>query len=316
MHQRPLGRVLITVALAASAAGLAVPTAAVAAAPTRVTDQAVEVACSATGPRGEEVNFYAGTSELAGSVGAVQASTADGEYLGRGEGTSDWTASTFRSSVEVFDRDDRSLGSAYLSGGYAVVGSAERVTSKFKDGNIRVVEDHAFTAVTVRDVTISFPGVELGQVSCDASQVTGSLFFTNPTAHVGRDGGLVVEDCSMVNAEGFFIEGTIDALAVGLGYADDPDYSAFSPEMDLSDGEWSGTFNAANDDGPVPVDARVTLQQSGDTMTVKDSGRWGSERFVMTPYQLVVRVDGPIAAPAEVTCTLVAVDYRFRMMRH
>jgi Tfp pilus assembly protein FimT len=315
MHQRPLGRVLITVVLAAFGAGLAVPTAAEAAAPTRVTDRAVEVACSATGTRGEEVNFYVGTSELAGSVGAVQAATADGEYLGRGEGSSDWTADTFRSSVEIFDSEDRSLGSAYLSGGYSAVGSAERFTSKFKDGNIRVVEDHAFTAVSVRGVTISFPGVELGPVSCDASRVTGSLFFTNPTAHIGRDGGLVVEDCTMVNAEGFFVEGSIDALGVGLGYADDPDYSAFSPAMDLSDGEWTGSFNAADDDGPVPVDARVTLQQSGDTVTVKDSGRWGSERFVITPYRLVVRVDGPMA-PAEVTCQLVDVDYRFRMMRH
>jgi Tfp pilus assembly protein FimT len=315
MYQRPLSRVLVTVALAALGAGLAVPTAAEAAAPTRVNDRAVDIACSATGAGGEDVNFYVGTSELAGSVGAVQASTSDGEYLGRGEGTSDWTADSFRSSVEIYDLDDRAIGTAYLSGHFSLVGTPERYTSKFKDGNIRVVEDHSFTAVSVRDVTITFPGVELGDVSCDGSQVVGSLFFTNPTAHVGRDGGLVVQDCSMVNAEGFFLEGTLDALGVGLSYSDNPDYSAFSPEMDVSGGQWTGTFNAANDDGPIPVDAHVTLRQSGDTVKVKDSGKWGAERFVMTPYELVVHVDGP-TAPAEVTCQLVDVDYRFRFMQN
>ena len=49
-------------------------------------------------------------------------------------------------------------------------------------------------------------------------------------------------------------------------------------------------------------------------MKVGDSGRWGSERFVITPYELVVQVDGP-GAPAEVTCSMVDVDHRFRTMR-
>ena len=131
--------------------------------------------------------------------------------------------------MPVYDLDDREIGSAYLSGSYRVGSGGERYTSKFKDGNIRVIKDHTFTPVSVRDVTLTFPGVDVVDTTCDASQMTGSLFFTNPTAHVGRDGGLVSQDCALVNAEAFFFEGSVDALGVGLAYADEPDYSAFSP---------------------------------------------------------------------------------------
>lgn len=314
MPSRTLRRTLATTAVVAAATALSLPTAAVAAAPTRVSDRAVEVFCSATGSSGEEVSFYLGTSQLAGTMAAVQAATADGEYVGRGEGTSEWTATSFRSSVEVYDLDDRSLGSAHLSGSFAVTGQPDRYTSKFGDGNIRVVEDHTFTSLSVSDLVMTFPGLRLSDLRCDGVQTDGSLFFTNPTAHVGRDGGLVTQGCTTVNAEGFFLEGRLDALAVGLTYADAPDFSAFSPEMDLSGGSWSGTFNAADDNGPVPVDARVTVTPSGETVRVGTSGRWGGERFVMTPYELVVQVDGPVA-PATVTCQLVDVGYRFRTMR-
>jgi hypothetical protein len=306
--------VLAATALGAVVAGLCAPTAAQAAAPTRIKDRTIEVSCSAVGTGGEEINFYVASSDLSGTFGAVQASTADGENLGRGEGSSDWTASSFRASVPVYDLDDSEIGSAYLSGSYRVESGGERFTSKFKDGNIRVVEDHTYTPVTVRDVTLTFPGVTMVDTTCDATQTNGSLFFTNPTAHVGRDGGLVSEDCTLVNAEAFFFEGTIDALGVGLVYADAPDYSAFSPSMDLSGGSWTGTFNAANDDGPIAVDAQVRMEQAGEPVKLGDSGKWGSERFVITPYELVVRVDGP-GAPAEVTCSMVDVDHRFRTMR-
>jgi hypothetical protein len=80
-----------------------------------------------------------------------------------------------------------------------------------------------------------------------------------------------------------------------------------------SGGQWSGTVNASNDDGPTPVAAQVTLAQTGDRFRVGDSGRWGSQRFDITPYQLVVHVAGPVG-PATVTCQLLDVASRFRTM--
>jgi hypothetical protein len=313
---RTLRRALAATTLGVAVAGLALPTAATAAAPTRVTDKTLEVYCNATGSHGEDVNFYVARSEANGTFGAVQASDANGEYLARGEGagTSEWTADGFRASVEVLDVDGASLGSAYLAGAYAVTGSAERFTSKFKDGNVRVVEEHASTAVAVRRVVLTVPGIDVVDVGCDGASTAGSLFFTNPTAHVTRAGGLVVQDCRLENATDVFVEGGLDALALGFGYADAPDFSVFSPELDLSHGSWTGTFNAADDNGPVPVAATVTLTRTGDTVRIGTSGPAGSERWTITPYELDVRVAGPVG-PARVTCQLLDVDERLREMR-
>ena len=315
MFPRTFPRVLAASALGAVVAGLVAPSA-VAAAPTRITDRTVEIACSATGTAGEDINFYVASSDLGGTFGAVQAFSSTGDFLAGGEGTSDWSGTTFRSAVEVLGPDDSPLGTAYLSGSYRAAGAAERFTSKFKDGNIRVVEDHSFTPLAVGDLVLELPGVEVADVSCDGSLGTGSLFFTNPTAHVGSDSGLEVQDCSLINAQDFFIDGrSLDDLAVGLSYADTPDMSAFSPSMDLTGGSWTGTFNAADDQGPTPVAATVTLRQTGDTVTTRNSGPEGSIRLVVTPYEMHITVAGP-KAPAEVTCQLTSVDVRFREMRH
>lgn len=290
-------------------------TAATAAAPTRVTDRTVEVYCNATGSHGEDVNFYVAQSDLAATFGAVQAFDADGEYLARGEGagTSEWTLDGFRASVEVTDAGGGSLGAAYLSGAYAVNGSTETYTSKFKDGNVRVVENHTSTAVQVRRVVLTVPGIDVVDVGCDGASSSGSLFFTNPTAHVTRSSGLVVQDCRLENATDLFVEGSLDALTLGFGYADAPDFSVFTLELDLTGGSWTGTVNAADDEGPVPVAARVTLTRTGGTVRTGSSGPAGSERWTVTPYELDVRVDGPVG-PARVTCQLLDVDVRFRTM--
>jgi hypothetical protein len=312
---RTLTRAFAATTLGLAVAGLALPTAATAAAPTRVTDRTVEVYCNATGSNGEDVNFYVAQSGLAGTFSAVQASDANGEYLARGEGagTSEWTADGFRASVEVMDVDGASLGSAYLAGTYALTGTPERYASKFKDGNVRVVEDHTFTPVEVTRAVLTVPGIDVVDVGCDGASTSGSLFFTNPTAHVTRSGGLVVQDCRLDNATDLFVEGSLDALALGFGYTDAPDYSVFTPELDLTKGSWTGTVNAADDDGPVPVAAAVTLARTGATERVGTSGPAGSERWTITPYELDVRVDGPVG-PARVTCQLLDVDVRFRTM--
>jgi hypothetical protein len=312
---RALIRALAATTLGMAVAGLALPTAATAAAPTRVTDRTVEVYCNATGSHGEDVNFYVAQSDLSGTSGAVQASDANGEYLARGEGagTSEWTADGFRAAVEVTDVSGDALGTAYLAGAYALTGTPQRFTSKFKDGNVRVVEDHAFTPVEVRRVVLTVPGIDVVDVGCDGASTSGSLFFTNPTAHVTRAGGLVVQDCRLDNATDLFVEGSIDALALGFGYADAPDFSVFTPELDLSGGSWNGTVNAADNEGPVPVAAAATLTRTGATMRTGTSGPAGSERWTITPYELDVRVAGPVG-PARVTCQLLDVDVRFRTM--
>ncbi len=312
---RTLIRALAATTLGAALAGLALPTAATAAAPTRVTDRTVEVYCNATGSHGEDVNFYVAQSDLAGTFGAVQASDVDGEYLARGEGagTSEWTVDGFRASVEVTDAGGAPLGSAYLSGAYAVTGSTETYSSKFKDGNVRVVENHTSTAVQVRRVVLTVPGIDVVDVGCDGASSSGSLFFTNPTAHVTSSSSLVVQDCRLENATDLFVEGSLDALALGFGYADAPDFSVFTPELDLTGGSWTGTVNAADDEGPVPVAARVTLTRTGSTVRTGSSGPAGSERWTVTPYELDVRVDGPVG-PARVTCQLLDVDVRLRTM--
>lgn len=304
-------RITRWVAVLAGLAALATPAAAYAAAPTRISDTFRSVICAGLGPAGEDLVFLVASSSE-GTVAVVQAATSTGESLGDGFGTSDWTATGVRSAVEVLDDEGRSVGTATLHAGLSLRDDAQRVTSKFKDGNIRVVEDHTTTTYDVRDVVMTFRGEPVDVTSCDGSQVVGSLFFTSPASYVARDGDTVVESCAFDNANGLSFEGNLRELAVTFDYADRPEVSAASPGITFVDGRWTGAFRLFSEEGPLgEVAASATLTQAGDTVKVGGpTGGGGFERFRITPYTLVITADGP-QSPATITCTLLDVAIAF-----
>lgn len=287
---------------------LAVPAAAYAAEPTKISDTFRSVICAGVGAEGEDLVFFVASS-AEGTFAAVQAATATGEHLGDGAGTSDWTATGVRSAVEVVDDDGRPVGTATLSADLSLNDDAERVVSKFKDGNIRVVEDNTTTTYDVRNVVLTFRGAPVEVTSCDGGQTVGTLFFTNPASYVVRGGDTVVESCTLDNATGLSFEGGLEELAVTFDYADRPDVSAASPGITFTDGRWTGTFRLFTEEGPIgEVAASATLTQAGGTVQVGGpTGDGGFERFRITPYDLVITADGP-QAPATITCRLLDVE--------
>jgi hypothetical protein len=303
-------RLLVAGALAATTAATAAP--AQAAAPTKVRDHVTTVACTAVdGAR--TTRFLVATSDLAGSDAVAQVSE-DGVTLSQGRGTSDWTASTFRAAVLLEDASGGghlgATGDAFLSGTYAVTGRPVRELNRFKDGNIRVVEDHTTTALTVSDVVLTIDGAAVGTVSCQGDVVDGSLFFTAPASYVLRGSFLVDADCATRNMTGLDLFGSVDALSVSFGYADTRDSSASSGELDLTRGAFEGTFAYNDGTGPAgTVAASVSAVQDGRVVRrLVDRSSVSSERWVLTPYRLSIAAEGREGAQASATCQVYDVD--------
>jgi len=266
-----------------------------AAAPTKIRDKTFSIGCQVE-DGGTRTQFAVGRSELAGTDAHFQVHT-DGFFQLGGEGVSDWTDSTVRASVEISDADGKRAGTAYLSATYRVSSVGDRELNRFKDGNIRVVEDHTVSQFAVTDVVLMVNDKQVPGVTCEGNAVDGYLFFTAPSSYVVRGNFLVAENCATENMSDLFFQGSIDAMAVNFDYADSADASAFSQELDLSGGSWTGEFTYTNGDGPVgQVDASVSAVPNGSIIHdwVEKSGVFAA-RWAMTPYLLTVTADGPVS---------------------
>ena len=138
-----------------------------------------------------------------------------------------------------------------------------RDLNRFKDGNIRVVEDYTTSTLTVSDVVLTVNGEQLADVECVGEAVDGFLFFAAPASYVVRGGFLVHDDCDTQNMEGLALFGTMDALSL-FEYADTADSSAISGDLDLTAGPFSGEINYNDGVGPAgTVSATVSAVRNG-----------------------------------------------------
>ena len=308
-RRRARVRTLYAAAALVALGGATTPPAA-AAPPTQVRDVTTSVLCSGASG-GRIVEVHAAASELAGSEAFARLYDAQGKRAGEGVGTSAWTDSTFRTSLQVLDDAGTPVAEASLAGSYRTNDDGERVVNRFADGNVRVVEDHTYSTLSVTDVVLELDGTMVTDLECVTSRVEGHLFFTNPAAHVRAASDLVFDGCALQNAQAPVFEGRLEELFVGFEYADAPAVTA-GGVLDLSSGSWSGTFRLTNDEGPMgQVPAQATLTRVGAPVRLVDRQPRLGERLVLTPYDLVVDVDGP-ASPAQLRCRVIQVDSRLR----
>jgi len=301
------GRVAAAVALVLLTLTL-LPQTANAAAPTKIRDHTESIGCEVEAGA-DRIQFAVARSELAGTQ-AIARISRDGETLGEGYGESDWTASTFRAALELTDDEGQVINTAYLSGTYRAAGPGDRSLNKFKDGNIRVVEDHTSTPLSVYDVTLTVGDVTLSGVECFGEMVDGSLFYTTPASYVARGNFNADAECATVGMTDFSLFGTVDEMWVAFGYEGTDDWSAFSDAMNLAEGPFSGTFTTNDGSGPAgEVAATASLVRNGDVIRRSiDNGTTAvSERWVMTPYLLEVTAHGP-NGPVSASCTFYTVE--------
>ena len=284
------------------------PQTANAAAPTKIRDHTESIGCEVESGV-DRIQFAVARSALAGTQ-AVARISHDGETLGEGYGESDWTDSTFRAAVEVTDDEGHVINTAYLSGTYRAAGPGERVLNKFKDGNIRVVEDHTSTPLAITDVNLVVGDVTLSGVECFGEMVDGSLFYTSPASYLSRGNFNADAECATVGMTDFSLFGTVGEMWVAFGYEGTEDWSAYSDFMNLADGPFVGTFTTNDGTGPVgEVAATASLVRNGDVIRrAIDNGTTAvSELWVMTPYLLEVTADGP-NGPVAASCTFYTVE--------
>lgn len=310
MHPSPRARRLLiagTVVLATGAFGAAP---AHAGAPTKVRDHFTSVECKAVNGA-TTTNFEVAQSELAGSE-AIAKISEDGVTVSEGRGSSDWTSTTFRAVVNLEDGSGGghlgTAGEAFLSGAYSVTGTPVRDLNRFKDGNIRVVEDHTTSSLTLSDVVLTVNGAAVGNVECTGVAVDGFLFFTAPASYVSR-GGFLTYDCETKNMSDIALFGRIDELFLDFGYADTADSSAHSLEMDLIAGPFAGEFSYNDGAGPAgTVPATVSAVRNGPLIRSTDRSAAHSERWVMTPYEVRITAEGREGEDASATCQVYDVD--------
>jgi hypothetical protein len=281
------------------------PQTANAAAITKVTDRFDQIGCEAVdGDR--EIRFSVARSDSEGTDAVAHISTIDGEFVSFGRGDSDWsTPGAFRATVELSDDAGEVVDTAYLSGSYVSAGEGHRELNRFKDGNIRVVEDHTTTPLTVTDVSLVVDGVPVLEVDCGGERVDGFLSFTNPQSYIYTETFNGDGECATENAVDFSLFGTPDAMWVEFWYADSGDWSAHSEEMNLLEGPFEGTFTLNDGTGPAgETAATASLTPNGDVIRMwQDTGSDQiSSRIVLTPYLLEVTAEGP-NAPMSASCT-------------
>lgn len=312
MHPYSHTRRAIIAGTMALAAGTFTAAPAEAAAPTKIRDHVTAVSCQALSGS-TLTRFFVATSDLAGTQAVAQISE-DGVTLSEGQGPSDWTDTTFRASVQLEDATGGghlgTAGEAFLSGTYRTTGEPVRELNRFKDGNIRVVEDHTTSTLTVSDVVLTVNGEEVADVECVGEAVDGFLFFTAPASYVLRGGFLVSDDCVTENMEGLGLFGTMDALFLSFQYSDTADSSASSGEMDLTAGPFTGEINYNDGVGPAgTVSATVSAVRNGRVIrSFVDRSDVFSERWVMTPYLLSIAAEGREGGDASATCQVYDID--------
>ena len=312
MHPFSRTRRAIVAGTLALAAGAVAAAPAEAAAPTRIRDHTTAVSCQAL----ERLHAHPLPRRHVGP-GRHRGSGAD--LRGRGDAGRG-------AGPERLDRHDvprlrsargrhrgghlGTAGEAFLSGTYRATGEPVRDLNRFKDGNIRVVEDHTTSTLTVSDVVLTVNGEQVADVECVGEAVDGFLFFTAPASYVVRGGFLVHDDCDTQNMEGLALFGTMDALTLSFEYADTADSSAISGDLDLTAGPFSGEINYNDGVGPAgTVSATVSAVRNGRVIRnfVERSDVF-SERWVMTPYLLTIAAEGREGGDASATCQVFDID--------
>jgi hypothetical protein len=303
---RGLG-ILVSAAMVVGTVTLAGP--AEAAEPTRVHDTSTSVKVVAVdGDRTLEVSVQQSESAGAFAFARLYGGPA-GDSLAGGEGFSEWTDTTFRAEVELFDDAGQPVGTVTVGGTHAMTGDGERDLQKFNDGNIHVVMDHTWTPVSGSNVTASFDGAAWQVVEASGWHMTGYLFVSNPATYVGSGEVVAITDWRGDNVTEFYTDehGTLNETGLYLQYADNPHNA--SGVIDLSKRTWNGTFGLFDEEGGLlgrmPATATVA---AGDPVRFFSRGRGGYERWTFTPYDVELTIDGPLA-PAHVTAQLVRIQY-------
>ena len=300
------GRVAAAVALVLLTLTL-LPQTANAAAPTRVSDHTESIGCEVF-DGSLKVQFFVARSDLAGTQAGAKIAR-DGEWVAEGYAESDWsTPGAFRAAVDLLNEEGRVIHTAYLSGSYAKVGAGDRVLNHFKDGNIRVVEDHTTWPLALSNIELVLDGESLSGLDCAGVSEDGYLSYTNPASYVVRGGLIADGECVTENARDFSFYGSVDELFVDFGYADTDDWSAGSLGLNLIDAPFTGTFRLYDSNGPAgEVAATASLVRNGDVKRLVTKDGVFSDRWVMTPYLLTVTADGP-NAPVSATCDFYQVE--------
>lgn len=295
---RPIVRAVSVLTATAAAALLATP--ALAAPPTRIVDKTAEILCE-TQAGSTEVVVGVSRSDLEGTAARAEV-TVDGELVGEGYTTSDWTASTFRATIPLATRDGDPAGEVAFAGSFRAASAPVTTESKFKAGNVHVVERHTETVLALANLTLVYNGDRLTPSRCDGWQTEGYLSYTNPKMRVER-GSSLPYDCTASNGSVPFIfsEGGVDELFVDVPLTTDSEVAA-SGIVTAADGPWRGSLRVFDQDGEAgTVAASATLTRQRKTHSKGEEG----EHFKVTPYSFVLRIaGGSLWAPVTVQCTL------------
>lgn len=295
-------------ALVALAAGVAIAIPAVAAPPTRISDTvSMAFVDAAEADRTLEIALW--RSEVAGMEAvATLHGGPEGSFLAEGWGPSDWTDTTFRATIELFDDDGATAGTVTVEGSYAPDGQPSQDVQKFNDGNLRVHMDHTTTELALDGVSVALDGVGWDTTPAGGFHEVGKLFVTNPATFVHRDQYVAFGESETENIEDFFLDGTLDDLGVNITFADADAHTAGA--IDVSRGAWSGTFRLLDLSGEElgEVAATATLTPLGAPTRLFDRVRGGYEKWTVTLYELILTVEGPIA-PARLTVQIADVSY-------
>jgi hypothetical protein len=155
-----------------------------------------------------------------------------------------------RSEVELFDEDQRPLGTVSVAGTYAIAGAGQRQEERFNDGNIHVVIDRTRTPVSASNVTVSLDLQAWQLDETEGSHTTEYLFVSNPATYVGSGERVFINGWSGDNVIDFHTDNehsTLRETRLYLEYVDNPHNAA--GVIDLSKRTWEGTFELFGENG-------------------------------------------------------------------
>lgn len=288
--------------LTAAAATVLLPASpASAAAPTRVVDTTTQIVCEASAGEAEVVVGVA-RSDLAGTEARAEV-TVDGEYIGEGSTTSDWTSTSFRSAIALTTRDGDPAGTISFTGSFQPASEPVTNESTFQVGNVHVVERQTETVLSLSELTLRYNGEAIVPARCDGWLTEGYLSYTNPSMRVER-GSALPYDCTSTNPAGMpsvFAEGGLEELFVDVPLSTDPEISA-SAVIDAVRDPWTGSmrvFENSEEAGSVPATATLGKQRP-----IHRRGAEG-EHFRITPYDFTLQIEGGSGwEPVTVECVL------------
>jgi hypothetical protein len=302
-------RRVLAVATAASLLIAALPGAALAAPPTRMSDAQTSVDCELTSGAGTTL-LSVGISDSFGEFGDLAFWSTSAIPF---EDPPTWISDTF--SVEVspdgteltatFDLFEfnptadpegppigAAVGTATLDAVLTPVGAAEDFSDSFRDGNRRIRVSGTFQPLAVSG-TVELPeDISYSNLSgCFASEGTFSIFETNPNTFVFRSDQLIVA-CTWEDEESFVsVFGVVDEFGT---YADvfvseaSGTYFGFSDAAVLTTSAFSASFALESEgtgeiEGGATASATLTL---GERLNSMD--RFDRDKFKIIGHQLLV----------------------------